>query len=648
MRVVLVSLGTRDRFGGFDRALLGLGYLHAAVENAPRLSSRASVEHLVWDAERDHAGPIVDGIVQARPDIVGMGCYVWNTALALLVSRELKARRPDVRIVLGGPDATAMASRLLLENPAIDLIVLGEGESTFVEYLERELDGQRPDQTLRGVAFRENGHVQQTPARALIAELDTIPSPYVGGQLRPVGGCYVETLRGCPFDCSFCGWDRNRARYFSFERVKAEIDQLNRAEIKTVFFVDAIFNLNRPRAHQILEYLLEVKFKPWIWLELYPRLMDARTVELLSRIGRAYVGVGIQTTNPAAMEAIHRVWNPPEVERLLDPITPSGEPCLALEIIMGLPRDDLDGFTRTVNWTFDRSPGAIVCSHLHVLPNSELMTDAARLELVYDQAHRNRLISSPTMSRDDVALGHRMVHWIERWQGILDRLRRLSGQPVGNLTRAWMQFVAARGLQSDADLYHQLRAGKEVIERILECFETFVATLAIAPAPREIAARLATLARYMLARMALVGEGWHHFEGLDIAGIRFRSQGLIDPPWDVEQPPPRSPSVPLAALQFTVPLALVAFPFDPEPLLEARNVDQYLAVPPEPAIYLIFSHPAVGASRSCRVTDEEARLIEALAAGALPDRLGEQGVRLARGLIDCGLAEPLAMVSASR
>lgn len=633
MNVVLVSIGSGGRYGGLSRQLLSLPTLEAyVVRHEPEVASRCDFTHLVFDVDEVAAEQVAAAVLDASPDVVGFGCYIWNTTMAHDVARLLRLHRPAVRILFGGPNASALYQEILAGDDAVDVVVLGEGEETFRELLRRELAGEQPDESCPGIAWRADGEVRCSPSRPHISDMESLVSPYLSGHYSLDSGCFIETMRGCPFDCTYCVWGETDTRYFPLERVLAELDMLNRPDIRTVVFVDSIFNLNQERAHRILEHLLEIDFQPWIWIELHPRLVDDRTIALLRRFRRAYVALGVQSTNPSALEASRRKQESGHAGRIVKALTHDDGPCVALQYVMGLPEDDLDGFVATTNWVFETAPGSVGCFHLSVVPGSRIHREADELGLVYDRERLYRLISSPTMSAAEVHTAAGVLYWIQRWPGLFYRLGLFSGRPVGDLLLDWCRLLEAEGLAGDQIPTESLESGASSLVRFLQLFGQFVAGMEIGPDPEGVAARLSSLLTYTMARLHAVDRRWHYREAIDVSGIWFQDRGLVAPPWTE----PLAGRAPRGALHFRAPAVTIWFDQDPVALMEARELDALLAVD-QGAHYLIFFHPRQGAARACPVDAAQAQTVQRLQQGVPVEQLGEIGRQIASALLRIGL-----------
>jgi radical SAM superfamily enzyme YgiQ (UPF0313 family) len=640
MKVALVSLGSSDRYGGFNRRMLGPAYLEATIRRDPRLADRCEVVHLVFDGRVAPPHDIAEQVLASGCDVVGFGCYVWCTERAVAAARHVKQARPSVQTVLGGPGASALHTELLEQHDHLDLIVLGEGELTFPEYLRWRLEGRGPEQGLAGAAWRDAaGAVASGPRRPLIDDLGTVPSPYLDGLYAPEGVVCMETFRGCPFLCSFCAWGEREARYFPLERVKAELDVLNRPEVPTVFFVDSILNLNPKRCHAILEHIRDIDFQPWIWVEFYPRLIDERSVELLRQIGKVYMGIGIQSVTRRAMDAVRREFDPDAVAELLAPLADEPDLVMSLESIAGLPEDGIDGYLDTTSWIFAREPRVIVTNELQVIPGSDLLNEADAMGLEVDVERGYTLLSSPTMSAADVARARHLVAWVRDWSAILARTGRFSGLPVGEVLRGWDEYLTAHELQGMADGLDDTALSFAQMHELIGHYGAYLRGLAIAPDGDGVAERLYELQRYIVARILIVEEQWQRYHGLDVTGIQYRDVGHVDAPW--REGCGEGVALPDGPLQATVPMAVMEFGFDVRALLEACDVDTLLAVPRGRHLVLVFHHPEHKASRCALVDDAENAALDAMVAGEPVSGLDAVGRAVAAGMIGLGIMAPL-------
>ncbi|MDP2299726.1 MAG: cobalamin-dependent protein, partial [Actinomycetota bacterium] len=237
---------------------LALGYLRAYAQADRRLAGRVAFQTLDLSSD-DDAWWIAYRTIGLAPDVLGVSVFCWSARAVYDVCRIVKRALPDVRIVLGGPEVGTIAADVLEAHSEIDAIVRGEGEEAFADVLDLARRG-KPFSRADGVTGRDAaGSPQAAPDRALIADLDSIPSPYLTGVLEPTEGtAYIETYRGCPHRCAYCfeGKGYGRIRSFSRERVEAEIAHLaGEAGLKSFSFIDSVFNLTSERLVWLAEAL---------------------------------------------------------------------------------------------------------------------------------------------------------------------------------------------------------------------------------------------------------------------------------------------------------------------------------------------------------------------------------------------------------
>ncbi|MCG8352298.1 MAG: cobalamin-dependent protein, partial [Chloroflexales bacterium] len=208
---------------------------------------------------------LVEAIVAHAPDVLGFSLYTWNSERSLAIAQRVKQRLPNLLVVGGGPEVQP-DNAWLLQHPALDIGVIGEGEQTFAALLRRVIDWRSAQgdaawqslaaersfsiDNLDGLVFRRDDELLFTAARVALDDLAVIPSPYLAGylELAPNGIAMVEVSRWCPYACSFCLYGRNMGaklgrRYFGIERVLAEIAWAKAHGATAIHFVEANLNL---------------------------------------------------------------------------------------------------------------------------------------------------------------------------------------------------------------------------------------------------------------------------------------------------------------------------------------------------------------------------------------------------------------------
>jgi radical SAM C-methyltransferase len=251
---------------------LAAGYLKAAADADPRLRSQVdiTIENLRGGLDvRSAAVHLLGGRV---PDVLAFSVLGWNQRSFVELARTFKQLRPDGLVVFGGNHVSHQGDEVLHEHPQVDIIVNGEGETTFREILAWRQRGADLDEleAIEGVSFRDpDGQVVTTPDRPRCAELGSLPSPLLTGAIPlldetgafPYDVALLETNRGCPYRCSFCYWGGAvgaRVHEFPRDRLRAELELLGSHGVETVVLCDANFGMRRADLH-FVEDLLAVR-----------------------------------------------------------------------------------------------------------------------------------------------------------------------------------------------------------------------------------------------------------------------------------------------------------------------------------------------------------------------------------------------------
>jgi radical SAM superfamily enzyme YgiQ (UPF0313 family) len=244
---------------------LAIGYLAAIIAGHERLSGRCFVEIKNYDGKKTAFDMAADLLCGSMPDIVGFSVLGWNIHQFASVAHALKQANPSIVVVFGGNHVANQAASMMARFPEVDIIVNGEGETSFPELVQRLLDG-RPLVDVPGISYRSAGGVETTPNAERIADLDTIPSPILTGTIPLVDStgafrydvALLETNRGCPYKCSFCYWGGatgQRIRSFSRKRLRDELTALAQVKAETVVLCDSNFGMLRQDVEFMEDFL---------------------------------------------------------------------------------------------------------------------------------------------------------------------------------------------------------------------------------------------------------------------------------------------------------------------------------------------------------------------------------------------------------
>jgi len=301
-------------------------------------------------------------ILSRGPDVVGFSCTTSSFLEGYAIADCLKQMNADVRIVFGGSHACSAGAALLNDYPAIDFLVIGEGEITFWELLH---DRFRNPESIPGVALRRDGKGVLTATRENIPDLDALPFPAYG-RLRGFPRRYnlplfsypkapntsVISSRGCPYQCSYC--DRSvfsrGFRFNSPDYIVEHLEYLHRDfGIRHVFFYDDLFTFDRSRVERFC-ILMEKKRLP-VGYNSIARLehVDAELLALLKRSGCWQVNFGIESGDPEILMKHRKLYDLGQVEQKLNMVRETGMRVKGL-FMMGFPGETEQSIQRTIEY----------------------------------------------------------------------------------------------------------------------------------------------------------------------------------------------------------------------------------------------------------------------------------------------------------
>lgn len=388
---------------------LALGYLKAYAYTQGLLN-QVEIE-ILPRALADHAGDarLVQAIVARAPDVLGFSLYTWNSERSLDIARRVRQQLPALQVIVGGPEVQR-DNLWVLEHPAVDLAVLGEGEQTFADVLRLWIDSGSVAaeqhaaallhveplprhvalNTIPGIAYRHADELHITVERVALSDLAVVPSPYLLGylELPAESMLMVEVSRWCPYACSFCLYGRNMGtrlgnRYFGLERVLEEIAWGREQGVRRVHFIEANLNLV-PLFWPLMGALetLNADQQMTFYAELRGEHLTEAVVAALDRCNVRYVEVGLQTANPEALRASHRRTDLQKwaagTRRLYDHNIE-----VYLDVILGLPEDDAAGVQATLDFMRQEALGPYDIFTLQVLPGTAVREQAERYGLQF-------------------------------------------------------------------------------------------------------------------------------------------------------------------------------------------------------------------------------------------------------------------------
>jgi radical SAM superfamily enzyme YgiQ (UPF0313 family) len=320
MKVVLVNPPSpaelrvsRGLMGGFGMAV-NPGLLYPPIELAHVAAVLIEEGFEVAIVDADALGVTAEGAFEAvraeRPDLVGLDSSSTSLEGDLLLARRLRGEL-GVPVAVLGSQVTYAPDEVFAQTDgaAIDCIVRGEPEYTVRELAQRAAE-RRTFEGVEGITWRNgDGERVQEPDREKIHPLDALPLPARGlldnrayrfpGLDGPV--TTVKSSRGCPLDCSFCGYTLAQGLRFRFrspENVVAELVDLQRVHgLRHVVFRDPIFTVRKDRVHAICEGIRREGLDLRWQCETAVKVLDRELLESMAAAGCWHVSLGVESGN---------------------------------------------------------------------------------------------------------------------------------------------------------------------------------------------------------------------------------------------------------------------------------------------------------------------------------------------------------------
>jgi radical SAM superfamily enzyme YgiQ (UPF0313 family) len=355
---------------------------------------------------------LVEELARLNPWLLGFTCYVWNIERTLWIARELKRLRPEVRIVLGGPEITP-DNCWVLETCDYDFAVVGEGEQTFAQLLFALLENEAvPEVSIPGLYVPPAVGPRFDPARrpafrVPISDLNTLGSPYRAGILNVADErmLLLETTRGCRFKCKFCYYPKayDKEYYLAAKAVLAELDHAAKAGAQEVMLLDPTLNQRKDFA-DFLRLLIKgnsgANFR--YFGELRGEGITAETAALLREANFTEVEVGLQSIEPQAMSRMDRRNNLRAFERGVRAMMREGIR-VKVDLIVGLPGDTVESIRRGFRYLHDGGLFSDVqVFNLAILPGTAFREEAVSLGLKFQSRPPYHVLRTPTLDINDL------------------------------------------------------------------------------------------------------------------------------------------------------------------------------------------------------------------------------------------------------
>lgn len=414
---------------------LGLAWLAAVLEEEGHRVK-------VLDAPPENLGidEIVHWVRGHGPfEMVGITATTPLAANAVAIAQAIKAETSSSRIVLGGVHPTVLSEEILAE-PAVDLVVRGEGERTIVE-----LAAEKPLEEVAGISFRDDGTIVHTGERLLIADLNSLPFPAYHllpmSKYRPAAGAAkrlpatsVLATRGCPGACTFCfRMFGRRLRVRSGRAVAEEVKLLQeRYGIREICFYDDTFTAVKREVKAFCAGIRDLGVD--LTWSCFSRVdtFDEDTFRLMRDAGCHQVMFGVETCDREILENIRKRCDAEQVEWVIRTTQKIGIAVRAA-FMLGNPGETVETMEANIRFAIRLDPDLALFNITTPFPGTEMFAWAERNGFLKTRDWQQYNLSMPvmelpTVSSEKVLKCYRSAHrrFYFRPSYILKRINRLK------------------------------------------------------------------------------------------------------------------------------------------------------------------------------------------------------------------------------
>ena len=379
---------------------------------------------------------IMRDIYLEHPEVVCVSCYIWNLSFVKELMADLIKILPGADFWAGGPEVSYDAEKFLTENSEFKGVMVGEGEETFKElagyYVEKNPQNLKD---MTGICYRDGDRIIHNGWRQIM-DLSSIPFIYKDLSEFKNRIIYYESSRGCPFSCSYClsSIDK-KLRFRDTETVKKELQFFIDNKVPQVKFVDRTFNCKHDHAMAIWKYINEhdngvTNFH----FEISADLLREEELQEMStmRPGLIQLEIGVQSTNPDTIKAIHRTMDFEKLKGIVDRIHSFENIHQHLDLIAGLPYEDYDSFRHSFNDVYALKPQQLQLGFLKVLKGSHMMEMCREYGIVYKTQEPYEVLSTKWLDYDHVLKLKTVENMVEvyynsgQFQNTLEYLEKFS------------------------------------------------------------------------------------------------------------------------------------------------------------------------------------------------------------------------------
>jgi radical SAM superfamily enzyme YgiQ (UPF0313 family) len=389
--IILSTLNAR-----YSHCSFGLRYLLANLEELQ--PSAQIMEFTIAQNPRD----IVEALVSLNPSVIGFGVYIWNARQTLEVVSTLKRVRPDIKVVLGGPEVSYETESQAICQLA-DLTIRGEADFLFRDVCR---------------AWFSEG---KWPVRRWISgelpEIKSIRMPYSLYNDHDIQNrvIYVEASRGCPYKCEYCLSSLDKSvRSFEIDLFLEEMDRLIQRGVRQFKFVDRTFNLSVATGTRILKFFLDrINLGLFLHFEMVPDRLPLELRDLIKQFpkGSLQFEVGIQTWSPEVARLVSRRQDYSKISENFAFLNQETGVHTHADLIVGLPGETLESFADGFDAVAALKPDEVQVGILKRLRGTPIIRHDREWEMVYQEHAPYQVLRTKTMGFETIQRMTRFAHF---------------------------------------------------------------------------------------------------------------------------------------------------------------------------------------------------------------------------------------------
>ena len=386
-------------------------YIHSnlavyCLKAATKYSENVSIKEF---SINNRTEDIIKGIYEEKPDVIGFSCYIWNISIIKEVIPELGKILKNVPIWLGGPEVTYNAEYYVRNFKNITGIMKGEGEQVFSDIMDCYVEGRVEDiVNVKGISMYKDIYIDNICPEPYDMSNMTLPYSAAGYGSEDYNNkiIYYESSRGCPFSCSYClsSVDK-RLRFKDTEKVLEDLKIFLDNKVALVKFVDRTFNCKREHSRKILEFIRDNDNGITCFhFEIAADLIEQEDIDIMSemRPGLIQLEIGVQSTNPDTIKAIHRVMDIDKLRKNVESIHRSRNIHMHLDLIAGLPYEDYESFKKSFNDIYAMKPDNLQLGFLKLLYGSLMRDEADKYGIVAGNMPPYEVLYTNFISYDEI------------------------------------------------------------------------------------------------------------------------------------------------------------------------------------------------------------------------------------------------------